>query len=41
MDVEQLRQRTVFPRALWGTANTFRHAKFGHRIRTGFSIDMP
>lgn len=34
MFVPQFLQRTVFPRALPGTANTLRHVRFGHMIRT-------
>src|SRR5690606_32981936 len=36
--VAQFRQRTVFPRELDGTISTFRHVRFGHMMRTLFSV---
>lgn len=39
MLVPQARQRTVFPRAVAGTASTFRHVRFGHMIRTDCGME--
>lgn len=43
MFVLQERQRTVLPRADWGTAKTFLQVRFGHMIRTdcGFEAINP
>lgn len=41
MFVLQLRQRTVLPRALVGTASTLRQVRFGHMIRTVSKVETP
>jgi hypothetical protein len=40
--VPQLRQRTVLPRQVWGTAKTLRQVRLGHMMRTlgEFAFDM-